>query len=115
MHLSPSDPVYEERVRGVYAYGGTQNAADRGCLSNWASALCGRQPPSKLPADFSRLVSCSECIDEKTWDVNSSSIGQLSPERISSAANVAAQLNGEKALGRNNSTAAEEGKAEGRE
>jgi len=34
-----------ERVRGVFAYSGARNTANRGCLSNWVSALCGRRPP----------------------------------------------------------------------
>ena len=97
-----------ERVRGVYAYGGTRNTADRGCLSNWISALFGRRPVSKLPPDFSRVIVCGECsTDEKIWDVNSPSIGQLSPERISSAAQLGDSLS------RSSSAAVEEGRAGG--
>ena len=100
-----------ERVRGVFAYCGARNTANRGCLSNWVSALCGRRPPSKLPLDFSQLVICGECdADEKIWDTSAAGIGQLSPERISSAA----QLSGDAALSRNNNSAAvEEGRSDG--
>jgi len=45
-----------ERVRGVYRYGGTDNTADQGCCSNWCTALCSARPSSKLPADFSQTV-----------------------------------------------------------
>ena len=105
-----------ERVRGVFAYSGARNTANRGCLSNWVSALCGRRPPSKLPQDFSKLVICGECnAEEKVWETNAAGIGQLSPERISSAA----QLGGDTALSRNNSAAVhvpvEEGRSDGAE
>lgn len=97
-----------ERVRGVYAYSGTRNTADKGCLPNWMSALFGRRPRSRLPTDFSQVVICGECADEKMWDVSSSSsIGQLSPERISSAAQLG------ESSSRSSSGAVEEGRGGG--
>eukprot|EP00521_Asterionellopsis_glacialis_P007439 CAMPEP_0195290462 /NCGR_PEP_ID=MMETSP0707-20130614/6316_1 /TAXON_ID=33640 /ORGANISM="Asterionellopsis glacialis, Strain CCMP134" /LENGTH=660 /DNA_ID=CAMNT_0040350593 /DNA_START=255 /DNA_END=2237 /DNA_ORIENTATION=+ len=45
-----------ERVRGVYRYGGNVNTADQGCCFNWYTALLGKKPASKLPADFSQIV-----------------------------------------------------------
>ena len=45
-----------ERVRGVYQYGGIGNPADEGCWSNWKGACCNRVPESKLPHDFSEEV-----------------------------------------------------------
>jgi len=65
-----------------------------------------------LPKDFSALVICGKCnADEKVWETNAAGIGQLSPERISSAA----QLGGDAALSRNNSAAVEEGRSDGGE
>ena len=50
-----------ERVRRVYGRGGdgeagAVNTADRGCVHNWAGAMCGCRPLSKLPQDFSAMV-----------------------------------------------------------
>lgn len=45
-----------ERVRGVYQYGGIANPADEGCWRNWKNVLCGRVAESRLPRDFSALV-----------------------------------------------------------
>ncbi|KAL7526359.1 hypothetical protein ACHAWF_004462 [Thalassiosira exigua] len=49
-----------ERVRGVYEYGGVRNPGDRGCWRNWTGALCGRVPPSQVPRDFSERVTSGE-------------------------------------------------------
>jgi hypothetical protein len=46
-----------ERVRGVYQYGGIHNPADLGCWKNWITLFCtSRVPISRLPKDFSALV-----------------------------------------------------------
>ena len=53
-----------ERVRGVYQYGGIGNPADEGCINNWMSVLCpccnnGRRKEimtSRIPNDFSAEV-----------------------------------------------------------
>jgi hypothetical protein len=46
-----------ERVRGVYQYGGIHNPADLGCWKNWITLFCtSRVPVSRLPKDFSALV-----------------------------------------------------------
>jgi hypothetical protein len=46
-----------ERVRGVYQYGGIHNPADMGCWKNWFTLFCySRVPASLLPNDFSALV-----------------------------------------------------------
>lgn len=86
-----------ERVRGVYQYSGTVNVADRGCLQNWSSALCDRPPPSRLPRDFSAVVTCDNCVNkEAVWNLDQVKAG-LSPERISSAANLDAVEEGKAA------------------
>lgn len=45
-----------ERVRGVYQYGGVTNPADRGCWRNWMEMMWRKVPESRLPKDFSDLV-----------------------------------------------------------
>ena len=45
-----------ERVRGVYQYGGIGNPADGGCWRNWMCVLCGKVPASRIPRDFSAVV-----------------------------------------------------------
>ena len=45
-----------ERVRGVYQYGGVINPADEGCWRNWVEMMCSRIPDSRLPKDFSDVV-----------------------------------------------------------
>lgn len=45
-----------ERVRGVYQYGGVHNPADEGCWRNWLGMCCARAPNSRLPRDFSAEV-----------------------------------------------------------
>lgn len=47
-----------ERVRGVYRYGGAVNDADKGCCRNWFTALCKDRRVSQLPFDFSQTVMC---------------------------------------------------------
>jgi len=46
-----------ERVRGVYEYGGLGNPADEGCWRNWKGAMCDDIVESRLPKDFSEVVS----------------------------------------------------------
>ena len=45
-----------ERVRGVYQYGGVMNPADRGCWRNWMEMMWRKVPESRLPKDFSDVV-----------------------------------------------------------
>jgi hypothetical protein len=45
-----------ERVRGVYQYGGMHNPADEGCWRNWLGLCCAGVPESRLPRDFSEEV-----------------------------------------------------------
>ncbi|KAL7541260.1 hypothetical protein ACHAXR_010770 [Thalassiosira sp. AJA248-18] len=45
-----------ERVRGVYQYGGIGNPANEGCWSNWMGVFCSETPRSRLPSDFSEVV-----------------------------------------------------------
>jgi len=45
-----------ERVRGVYQYGGIRNPADEGCWRNWTGVFCAKVPRSRLPKDFSEAV-----------------------------------------------------------
>ena len=45
-----------ERVRGVYRYGGAVNTANNGCCHNWFTAILSRRPPSRLPEDFLQVV-----------------------------------------------------------
>ena len=45
-----------ERVRGVYQYGGIGNPADEGCVRNWWGVCCHKTPESRLPGDFSDVV-----------------------------------------------------------
>eukprot|EP00984_Skeletonema_dohrnii_P006957 scaffold2481_cov83-Skeletonema_dohrnii-CCMP3373.AAC.1 len=76
-----------ERVRGVYQYGGVMNPADRGCWRNWMEMLWRKVPESRLPSDFSDVVDlkngirssrggCGECseataapivLEESVW------------------------------------------------
>jgi palmitoyltransferase ZDHHC9/14/18 len=57
-----------ERVRGVYRYGGTVNTADKGCCRNWVSAFCSKRPVSKLPTDFSNVVNVDYAsLPESPW------------------------------------------------
>ena len=45
-----------ERVRGVFQYGGIINPADEGCWNNWMGLCCNPVPESRLPKDFSEEV-----------------------------------------------------------
>lgn len=57
-----------ERVRGVYRYGGAVNVADHGCCRNWAAAFCSERPVSRLPPDFSDTVVCDHSnLPESLW------------------------------------------------
>ena len=64
-----------ERVRGVYQYGGVENPDDLGCCRNWSSVLCGRSVLSKLP-DFSQVAKLPEGSGEESvwvdWKVDES-------------------------------------------
>lgn len=50
-----------ERVRGVYQYGGIPNPANEGCSRNWNNFICVKVPQSKLPNDFSTVVTVPIC------------------------------------------------------
>jgi hypothetical protein len=49
-----------ERVRGVYQYGGVMNPADRGCWRNWMEMMWRKVPESRLPKDFSDVVDLND-------------------------------------------------------
>lgn len=56
-----------ERVRGVYQYGGIHNPADMGCWKNWFTLFCySRVPASLLPNDFSALVTMPAAVATST-------------------------------------------------
>ena len=40
----------------MYQYGGIENPSDEGCCRNWRGVLCKKTPRSKLPRDFSEVV-----------------------------------------------------------
>ena len=71
-----------ERVRGVYRYGGVVNAADDGCCHNWCNAFCTTRPPSRLPNDFSEIVfadngrtgECGGVIKESVWNAEAAAL-----------------------------------------
>ena len=52
-----------ERVRGVFQYGGIVNPADEGCWRNWIGLCWNPIPESKLPKDFSEEVILPRMID----------------------------------------------------
>ena len=56
-----------ERVRGVYRYGGATNTADQGCIRNWYNACCIPLPPSRLPVDFSAEIRVDRADHEAPW------------------------------------------------
>jgi hypothetical protein len=49
-----------ERVRGVYQYGGVINPDDNGCWNNWMEMMCKKIPESRLPTDFSDVVDLND-------------------------------------------------------
>jgi hypothetical protein len=57
-----------ERVRGVYRAGSVDNAADKGCYSNWCTAFCEPWAVSRLPRDMSDSVQCHYEGNETFWD-----------------------------------------------
>lgn len=59
-----------ERVRGVYQYGGIGNPADMGCWKNWICVLCGKVPESRIPRDFSAVVTLPQEVALKKNDNN---------------------------------------------
>lgn len=61
-----------ERVRGVFQYGGIVNPADEGCWRNWIGLCCKPVPESKLPKDFSEYVILPRIGDRdgRTGEVN---------------------------------------------
>ena len=58
-----------ERVRGVYRYGGVVNPADEGCWHNWSRNFwCRSRPASRLPNDFSAVVQANDRVRwERPW------------------------------------------------
>lgn len=58
-----------ERVRGVFQYGGIINPADQGCWMNWLGLCCNEVPESKLPNDFSEEVKLP-VRDINNYDLN---------------------------------------------
>lgn len=59
-----------ERVRGVYRFGSTENAADKGCCRNWYHAFCTPFIVSRLPEDMSDIVKCQyteDTCEEMVW------------------------------------------------
>ena len=56
-----------ERVRGVYRFGASENPADQGCCHNWYSAIFAPWVTSRLPPDFSETVVCEYSEPETVW------------------------------------------------
>jgi len=69
-----------ERVRGVYQYGGVDNPDDFGCWRNWTLALCGSRENSRLP-DFSEVATLPEGREkESVWpDWDDENFGSMGP------------------------------------
>jgi palmitoyltransferase ZDHHC9/14/18 len=62
-----------ERVRNVYHNRqNVVNTNNNGCWRNWGTALCSRRPRSRLPMDFSRVVTCEPCMrePERVWSAS---------------------------------------------
>lgn len=58
-----------ERVRGIYRFGQTENAADKGCFMNWYTATCTPCPVSRLPTDMSaHVIADYENRPEHEWN-----------------------------------------------
>jgi hypothetical protein len=89
-----------ERVRNVYQYGGNVNEDNHGCWRNWGTALCSKRPPSRLPRDFSEMVTCQFCQPETVWSATDehdaeSSYAGLSPEPTANEAPLNGDTNGD--------------------
>ena len=71
-----------ERVRGVYQYGGVENLDDLGCWRNWASVLCSTTDESLLP-DFSEVATSPIGIKGESvwvgWKANESFTSLITP------------------------------------
>lgn len=72
-----------ERVRGVYQYGGVENPDDLGCWRNWSTAFCSRMEESRLP-DFSEVARLPEGRGKESvwvdWKVDESFTSLITPE-----------------------------------
>lgn len=78
-----------ERVRGVYRYGGAINTADDGCCYNWYHAFCSSRTPSRLPPDFSAVVVCEE-RPESPWtgETHAATLGDRTESGTSSMGDI---------------------------
>ncbi len=81
-----------ERVRGVYQYGGVRNPADRGCWRNWLELCCSGVPDSLLPRDFSEVVTLPipDTAMENGDDVATNGVGKTEGGRPSGEASTLA-------------------------
>jgi hypothetical protein len=73
-----------ERVRGVYQYGGVENPDDLGCLWNWREVLCPRGAvDSLLPTDFSEVATLPSGSGKESvwvgWRENESFVSLIPP------------------------------------
>jgi hypothetical protein len=72
-----------ERVRGVYQYGGVENPDDLGCWRNWGYALCSKGVESRLP-DFSGVAKLPEGRGKESiwvdWKADESFTSLITPE-----------------------------------
>lgn len=69
-----------ERVRGVYRFGQSENEADMGCVKNWYTAACHPCPVSRLPKDMSELVIADyENRPEYVWNGDEEDGGEKQP------------------------------------
>lgn len=81
-----------ERVRGVYQYGGVENPDDLGCWWNWKEVLCPRGAvESLLPKDFSEVATLPGGKEKESvwvgWRENESFVSLISPPGSNSNGN----------------------------
>ncbi|KAL9184025.1 hypothetical protein ACHAXT_002111 [Thalassiosira profunda] len=62
-----------ERVRGVYQYGGIGNPADQGCWRNWTGMCCEKIPESRIPRDFSEVATLPDAESVEGTDIDGES------------------------------------------
>jgi hypothetical protein len=73
-----------ERVRGVYQYGGVENVDDLGCWRNWTSVMCRSKTVESLLPDFSEVATLPEGRGKESvwvdWKADESFTSLITPE-----------------------------------